>query len=223
MSSCQTRAAMTLAEALVVMTIIAILGSLLLGAIDLAFAARSVQPVCQISAKLALPAMSTQQTTAACCRLRAQTNADSASISWYYRLPNIYDDADVNGHSIWQCPSSTWDGPKIFNHASPKSYKMNGYLEKTHGVGRGVMGGRNSDLVVLFADAVYGETGMGQWGHLARTGLDHDRHGGSCNVVMLDGSTRTIEENDEHDDAIGTPSTPPACSGNGSVDAEHSG
>lgn len=41
--------------------------------------------------------------------------------------------------------------------------------------------------VVLFADAVAGETGMGQWGHLFPKGLDGSRHGNVVNILFLDG------------------------------------
>ena len=52
------------------------------------------------------------------------------SWAWFYRLPPYLDGETVQDRqSILQCPLHVHSVPEHFDHASPKSYKMNGYLD----------------------------------------------------------------------------------------------
>lgn len=197
----QLRRGMTLAELLVVIAIIAVLAMLILSGISTAM--RSAERSACMS--------NLRQVGAACEQFAIENNnrlplarsdgkRGARSQSWYYQLPLIYDDTNVKGRSVFQCPAFSWSGGSIFEHASPKSYKMNGYLERQSSSGRTSMSARDPSTIVLFADAVAGETGMGQWGHLARTGIDGSRMGGRANVVTLDGAVQTIDVDPDADD-----------------------
>ncbi|MFW5698827.1 MAG: type II secretion system protein [Planctomycetota bacterium] len=132
-------------------------------------------------------------------RLPAESNKGdldpATSPAWFYRLPPYADRQDVSGdHTIFQCPRFDWQGPQVIDHASPKSYKMNAYLDNaTKRMNHRFAGGHDSG-VVLFIDAIAGETGMGQWGHCYHTAVDDTRHGGKVNLLYLDCQTvRTVE------------------------------
>lgn len=116
-------------------------------------------------------------------------NDPATSPAWFYRLPPYVDAPDTRGrHSVFQSPSYHWRNPEIFTNASPKSYKMNDWLSRD---GRPrfptSLGLPDAHEVVLFANAVAGETGMGQWGHLLPSGVDWERHRGRTTVLFLDG------------------------------------
>jgi prepilin-type N-terminal cleavage/methylation domain-containing protein/prepilin-type processing-associated H-X9-DG protein len=115
------------------------------------------------------------------------------SPAWFDRLPNYLDDDQVAARSIFQCAAFRWPGAQIFCHAVPKSFKMNAYLDAAgrsrhyrQGSARGEAG------VMLFADAVAGETGMGQWGHCFASAVTDQRHPGAVNVLHLDGHTCSV-------------------------------
>ena len=93
------------------------------------------------------------------------TNATD-SLAWFYRLPDYIELDDTRGrNSVFQCPSYVWAEPEVFNHASPKSYKLNDYLSRDGRPQRStIYGVPDAHEVVFFADATAGETGMGQWG-----------------------------------------------------------
>jgi prepilin-type N-terminal cleavage/methylation domain-containing protein/prepilin-type processing-associated H-X9-DG protein len=124
------------------------------------------------------------------------------SPAWFYRLPDYIDMADTRGrHTVFQCPAYSWQEPEIFDHASPKSYKLNAYLSRDGRPQRSsIFGIPDSHEIVFFADAVAGETGMGQWGHLVASGMDFQRHSGSCCVLFLDGHGLTTVDNPESGD-----------------------
>ena len=111
------------------------------------------------------------------------------SRAWFYRLPKYADADTVRGkNSVFQCPGCENCEPELFDNASPKSYKMNTYLDAGE-KGKPYQLGRRKRLerkTVLFIDAVAGETGMGQWGHCPVTAVDDSRHSGSANVLFLD-------------------------------------
>ncbi|MCX8005020.1 MAG: DUF1559 domain-containing protein [Burkholderiaceae bacterium] len=112
------------------------------------------------------------------------------SPAWFDRLPPYVDERDVRGRSIFQCPAFRWSGPQVFDHASPKSYKMNAYLDEAGRPRHYRLGSaRREGEVVLFVDAVAGETGMGQWGHCLASAVSDERHRGAVNVLALDGRT----------------------------------
>lgn len=112
------------------------------------------------------------------------------SPAWFDRLPPYVDDGSVRGRSIFQCPSFRWSGPQAFTNASPKSYKMNAYLDEAGRPRHYRLGSaRREAEVVLFVDAVAGETGMGQWGHCLASAVTDERHPRAVNVLALDGRT----------------------------------
>jgi hypothetical protein len=115
------------------------------------------------------------------------------SPAWFHRLPPYVQAKDVRGrHNIFQCPSFVSRDPTVFDHASPKSLKMNARLDD---------GGRpahyrpgsavDESRMVFFATAVAGETGMGQWGHLVPSGVDSRRLGVAV-VLWLDGHITAV-------------------------------
>ena len=116
------------------------------------------------------------------------------SPAWFVLLPPYLDDERVRVHSVFQCAAFRWGGPQAFDNATPKSFKMNSYLDAAkrprHYRLGSIRGGREAE-VVLFADAVAGETGMGQWGHLVGSGVSDERHPGAVNALCLDGHTQS--------------------------------
>ena len=105
-----------------------------------------------------------------------------SSQAWFYRLPPYVDGKDLKDKvTVFQCPSWHWDGPFYFDNATPKSYKMNAYLDRPDHpyYRRGTF--KNEANIIAFADAKAGETGVGQWGHLTYSSLTAERHGG-CNA-----------------------------------------
>jgi len=116
----------------------------------------------------------------------------SRSPAWFARLPPIAEQRSVKDPmTVFQCPLFRWQGPRVFSNATPKSYKMNAYLDEPnrpihYRVGMGTF----ETETVYFIDAVAGETGMGQWGHCPYSAVDDTRHGGqSVNILYLDGHT----------------------------------
>ncbi len=114
------------------------------------------------------------------------------SPAWFDRLPGYLDDDRINGRGIFQCAAYRPTSPLIFCHATPKSFKMNSYLDalgrpRHYRLGRC----RGEAEIVLFVDAVAGETGMGQWGYCPASAVTDQRHRGAVNVLALDGHTVT--------------------------------
>ena len=201
----RSRAGYTLAELMVVIGIIAILASLTLSIISTARAA-ALRTAClsnlrQIGAAAMMFADENGGRYPASSN-HGITNSDH-SPAWFYRLPAYIEMPDTRGrNSVFQCPSYTWREPEIFDHASPKSYKMNAYLSRN---GRpqqtSPFGVPDAHEVVFFSDAVAGETGMGQWGHLVPSGVDWQRHHGHTNVLFLDGHGITVIDEPADGDA----------------------
>lgn len=112
------------------------------------------------------------------------------SPAWFDRLPEYLDDARVEARSVFQCAAYRWPGARIFCHAVPKSLKMNAYLDAAGRPRHYRLGAaRGEGGIVLFTDAVAGETGMGQWGHCVASAVTDQRHRGAVNVLHLDGHT----------------------------------
>lgn len=112
------------------------------------------------------------------------------SPAWFDRLPGYLDDDRVGTRGIFQCAAYRPSSPLVFCHATPKSLKMNSYLDATgrprhYRLGRA----RGEAGIVLFVDAVAGETGMGQWGNCPASAVTDRRHPGAVNVLALDGHT----------------------------------
>lgn len=193
--------AFTLAELMVVVAILLTLGAILLpvvaGAYQSAVRVACTHNMHQISVCCVLYAKEHRN------RLPAEGNKGikdpEKSKAWFYRLPPYCDVTDVQSrNTIFQCPGCERGDPLIFDHASPKSYKMNGYLDnkgrpQTYRLGRL----RDESSIVLFLDCVAGETGMGQWGHAARSAVTDEWHPGAINVLFLDGHTQDIIQTPE--------------------------
>lgn len=191
------RAAFTLVELMVVVAITASLGGILLTAIGIARgAARRVACLNNLrQVGMAAVAYADEHDGLLPAEGNKGARRPAASPAWFYRLPPYLGMADVNRrNSVFQCPSFHAFDPSHFDHASPKSYKLNGYLDNRgrrphYQLGRAPDEGR----IVGFIDAVAGETGMGQWGHAAHTAVDEERHGGRANVLYLDMHTAATE------------------------------
>jgi prepilin-type N-terminal cleavage/methylation domain-containing protein/prepilin-type processing-associated H-X9-DG protein len=188
--------AFTLAELMVVVAILLLLSAILLPVITGAYQSAQ-RMVCtnnlhQISVCSILYAKDNRS------RLPAEGNKGiddpARSNAWFYRLPPYCDASDVQArNTIFQCPGCDRADPEIFDHASPKSYKMNGYLDnkkRPQTYRLGLL--RDESSIVLFLDCVAGETGMGQWGHAARSAVTDELHPGAINVLYLDGHTQGI-------------------------------
>lgn len=113
------------------------------------------------------------------------------SPAWFFRLPELLEQKDVDcTRSIFQCPAYSRSPPQFFTNASPKSYKMNSALDADGRPNQYRLKSVPDEAEIVFvADALAGETGIGQWGHLPTTGIDDQRHGKRVNILHLDGST----------------------------------
>jgi prepilin-type N-terminal cleavage/methylation domain-containing protein/prepilin-type processing-associated H-X9-DG protein len=111
------------------------------------------------------------------------------SPAWFVQLPPYYEQAKVQKQrSVVQGPNWRYQASGQFSQATPKSFKWNSRIDAAYG-GRHYRLGHWADeaSVLVMADAVAGESGMGQWGHLCPTGLDGSRHRGRVNWLALDG------------------------------------
>lgn len=110
------------------------------------------------------------------------------SPAWFDRLPDYLGDTPLRAARVFQCAGFRAKAATMFANASPKSLKMNGYLDD-HGRPRHYRLGTAADEaeVMLMIDAVAGETGMGQWGRAVHSGVDDSRHPRKANLLALDG------------------------------------
>lgn len=186
------RRGLTLAELMVVIAIIAVLGSLVISAVGSArrsaLTAACLSNLRQVGMAAVLYASEHNERYPAARNMGITDPARSPA--WFYRLPPYVDMPDTRGrNTVFQSPTYRWRNPEIFTNASPKSYKMNDWLGR-HGRSPfpSILAIPDAAQVVFFANAVAGETGMGQWGHLVPSGVDWERHGGRTTVLYLDGS-----------------------------------
>lgn len=115
------------------------------------------------------------------------------SPAWFDRLPGYLDDDKVTGRGVFQCAAYRGTSPLVFCHATPKSLKMNGYLDARGRPQHYRLGAARGEAeIVLFIDAVAGETGMGQWGNCPASAVTDQRHRGAVNVLALDGHTLAV-------------------------------
>ncbi len=188
--------AFTLAELMVVIAIILTLGAILIPVVTGTY-----------NSAIRLACTNNMHQTSVCALLYAKEHRNrlpaegnkgvkdpNKSKAWFYCLPPYSDAKDVQSrNSVFQCPGCEKGQPEIFNHASPKSYKMNSYLDNK---GRpqtyrlGLL--KDESSIVLFIDCIAGETGMGQWGHATRSAVTDEWHPGAINVLYLDGHTQDI-------------------------------
>lgn len=114
------------------------------------------------------------------------------SPAWYDRLPAYLAQEKATSRSVFQCAAFTWRGAQVFTNASPKSLKMNAYLDaagRPRHYALGTIRGGGEAVVALFVDAVAGETGMGQWSHCLASAVTDERHAAAVNILCLDGRT----------------------------------
>ena len=189
MTAAMPRRAMTLAEMMVVLAILMVVGLMVFWSVQavlgLARAAACQNNLRQIGLSVSLYANDWDG------RIPAERNRgilDAArSPAWFNRLPQYVDRADVRGrNSVFQCPLYVWTNPEIFDHASPKSLKMNARFDAL-APHHYVQGSSPVEVdLVLFIDGVAGETGMGQWGYCVPSGVDELRHRGRPNLLYAD-------------------------------------
>lgn len=127
------------------------------------------------------------------------------SPAWFVRLPPYLELPDaLRRTSVFQCAGHRGAAAEVFDNAMPKSFKMNAYLDADGRPRHYPLGwARDQSEVVLFVDAVAGETGMGQWGHAPRSAVDDSRHPGRINALCLDGHAQRIGRKDADDPASG--------------------
>lgn len=198
----RSRSALTLVELLVVLAIISLLVGMITPAAGTALrTARSV--ACRNNLRqigMALTALVADEGLYPAEGHKGLPPERSAA--WFVLLPSYLGERDVRrAHGVFQCPATHFETPIYFDQASPKSFKWNGRLDDRGRPSRYRPGSvPDESSVLLMADAVAGETGMGQWGHLTPGGIEWRRHGGQVNVLYLDGSTLGSVRGDEHSD-----------------------
>jgi prepilin-type processing-associated H-X9-DG protein len=189
------RAAFSLLGLLVVLAIVAILIAILLPAgvlvRRLAIRTACASNLRQLGAATLLYAMDNDLS------LPADRNFGDddprTSPAWFHRLPPYAGNSSVRSLEVFQCAGFHWRGPQVFTNATPKSYKMNAFLDEDGRPRHYRLGDvQDEGRVVLFADAEAGETGMGQWGDLHPTAVDDSRHRGAVNVLYADGHNQAV-------------------------------
>jgi len=185
----------TLAELLVVVSILGVLGGIMLPSV--AGVLRVVRRTACASNLRQVGLCSLVYAGEWGGQLPAEGNCgvlDSArSPAWFDRLPGYLDDDRVTGRSIFQCAAYRPVNPLVFCHATAKSLKMNSYLDAAKRSRHYRIGSaRREAELVLFVDAVAGETGMGQWGHCPASAVTDQRHVGAVNILALDGHTGVV-------------------------------
>lgn len=132
-------------------------------------------------------------------RLPAARHASSLSgaesPAWFYRLPPYFDRRDVgNERTVFHCSVWRYQPSGRFAHAIPKSFKWNGRLRAAVNQPHYRLGTwTNEHEVLLLADGIAGETGVGQWGHLGPTTVDRNRHRGRVNQLACDGHSVSLQ------------------------------
>jgi len=138
------------------------------------------------------------------------------SPAWFDRLPVYLDDVEVGLRSVFQCAAFRGPIGDGLPHAIPKSLKQNAYLDEG-GRPRHYRRGRwSADVegeVVLFADAVAGGAGMGQWGHCLASAVTDARHPGGANILCLDGTTLATARRQEAGWSVELRWLPAGCAG----------
>lgn len=117
------------------------------------------------------------------------------SPAWFDRLPGYLDDPKVGLRSVFQCAGFRDPIGDEMPNAIPKSLKMNAYLDEAgrpRHYRRGRCPAAAEGEVALFADAVAGGSGMGQWGHCLASAVTDARHAGGANLLCLDGATLAV-------------------------------
>lgn len=186
------RLGFTLIELFIVITIVAVLATLMMPAVQMvrraATTAVCASNVRQVGLGFVAYATDWDGQYPADSRLSSATTA-AASDAWYDRIPDFL--GDEAAPRVMRCAGhravATVPG---FTNAAPKSFKMNDQLDAA-GRPRYLAPCRISDAaeVLLLVDAVSGVTGMGQWSRALPSGVTDARHRGRINVLACDGAT----------------------------------
>ncbi|MBA2480074.1 MAG: type II secretion system protein, partial [Planctomycetes bacterium] len=181
------RSGWTLAELLVVIAILGVLAGMIIPCVRMALRAATASScrnhMRQVGMAALLYAEDWNQS------LPAEGNCGvqdpDRSPAWFCRLPDYFECENVLKRlRVFQCAGFSWKGPKSFTNATPKSFKMNSYLDNDGRPRNYTLGSMPDESeVVLFVDAVARETGMGQWGHAVMSAVDDSRHRGRVNVL----------------------------------------
>ena len=185
----------TLAELLVVLAIVGVLAALIIPTVD------SVLVTVRRTA-----CASNLRQIGLCCTAYASDWSDllpaegncgvydaARSPAWFDRLPGYLDDDRIGSRGVFHCAAYRSTSPLVFCHATPKSLKMNSYLDNAGRPRHYRLGSARGEAeIVLFTDAVAGETGMGQWGHCPASAVTDQRHRGAVNLLALDGRTPSV-------------------------------
>jgi prepilin-type N-terminal cleavage/methylation domain-containing protein len=192
------RRAFTLAELLVTLAILGVLGGLLLPAV-LGGYRYAVRVACAANLRqLGVCTLTYAEDWDR--RLPAEANCGikdpRRSPAWFDRLPDYAELENVGRRaSAFQCAGYRGCHEGVFANATPKSFKMNSYLDNGTRPRHYRLGTARRDEggTALFLDAVAAETGMGQWGQCYASGVDDGRHRGAVNILCLDGRTLAVE------------------------------
>ncbi len=200
------RQGVTLAELLVVLAILGVLASLLLPIISSARNS-ATRTACMNNLRqvgMCFEAYANEHHRKYPAEGNKGERNPTQSDAWFYRLPEYADGVTLHArNSIFQCAGFEAHTPDVFDNSSPKSFKMNGYIDKKKDKTWRYRQGQSrfESRTMLMTDCVAGETGMGQWGHAAKTAVDDSRHPGGVNVLFLDGHTLNVTDTPPEDDS----------------------
>ncbi|MBA3707868.1 MAG: prepilin-type N-terminal cleavage/methylation domain-containing protein [Planctomycetes bacterium] len=185
------RGAFTLAELLVVIAILAAIGGMAFPCLRMAVRAAIACSCRNNLRQVGIAALLYADDWNQCLPAKGNLGVEDPdrSPAWFCRLPAYCDSDNVLQRvRIFQCAGFSWHGPTLFTNATPKSFKMNAYLDGGGRPANYVLGSAPDESeMVLFVDAVARETGMGQWGHAVFSAIDDSRHPGRVNVLYCDG------------------------------------
>ena len=184
------RRGMTLAELLIVIGVIGVLAAVLIPAANLVRRAATRSACASHQRQLGLAFLVYAQDWDGLLPAEGNLGARTPerSPAWFDRLPELLEGDKDEG--AFQCPGYRYRPTGRFGAASPKSFKMNAYLDADGRPPHYRLGSvRDEADLALLLDAVAGETGMGQWGYCLYGAVTADRHAPKANLLHLDGHT----------------------------------
>lgn len=184
----------TLIELLIVITIVAILSSMLMPAIQmvrrLAVTTTCSANLRQVGLGCVGYANDWDGQYPAASRLLGGISTAATSDAWYDRLPDYLD--GKGAIRAMRCAGHRAPAPVPgFTNVAPKSFKMNGPLIEAPGQPRhlSVQMVAHPAEMLLLVDGVSGITGMGQWSHALPSSVTDVRHRRRVNGLAADGAT----------------------------------
>jgi prepilin-type N-terminal cleavage/methylation domain-containing protein len=194
--------AMTLTELLIVISIIVMLGTLVIPLIGF-IKTHARQTACQNNLRQIGAAMHVYAGLhgGLIPGSKEWVRNGSKSIGWFDLLPPLMGERDTRNEngSYWQCPQYNGKNTSKFAYGSPKSYKMNLFIDH-EGEGKdkyyspyqfGLINDA-SDVVLMFDAITTGtkkEPMAFQYGHGDSLKVDDSRHFGWISVLYADGRT----------------------------------